>query len=303
MPKRSAPHQWPVRPEAADHLVGDEEDVVAPADAFDLGPVALGRDDDAAGALDGLADEGGDAVGAFAQDGLFEGLGAGAAEVVGAHAALAPLAEPVGLVDMDDVGDGQAGLGVHGAHAAEAGADDGGAVIGVAAGDELLLLGLAHAVPVDAGEAEDGVVGLGAGIGEEHAVDVVGGAGGERLGEFGGGRVGALEEGVVVGERAHLAGDGVDDRLAPVADGDAPEPGHAVEDAVAVVVDEPAALRGGDDARAAGGEIGGVGEGVPVMGGVHGLVIGGGAEIGGCAHGVPLQVAWPRAQGSGRGGR
>ncbi|NEO28510.1 MAG: primosomal protein N', partial [Kamptonema sp. SIO4C4] len=54
--------------EAADHLVGHQQHIVAPADLLHPRPVALRRDDHAAGALDGLADEGGDAVGAQLHD-------------------------------------------------------------------------------------------------------------------------------------------------------------------------------------------------------------------------------------------
>ena len=48
--------------EAGDHLVGDEQDVALAADALDLGPVAVGRRDRAAGADHRLADEGGGAA-------------------------------------------------------------------------------------------------------------------------------------------------------------------------------------------------------------------------------------------------
>ena len=48
--------------EAGDHLVGDQQDAVLVADALDLRPVGVRRDDHAAGALHRLADEGRDVV-------------------------------------------------------------------------------------------------------------------------------------------------------------------------------------------------------------------------------------------------
>jgi len=55
------------------HLVGDQQDAVLVADALDLGPVGFRRDDHAARALDRLADERRDAVGAEFLDLLIEG--------------------------------------------------------------------------------------------------------------------------------------------------------------------------------------------------------------------------------------
>src|SRR5882724_3298755 len=45
--------------EAADDFISNEQNAVVIADALDLGPVGLRRNDDATRALDGLADEGG----------------------------------------------------------------------------------------------------------------------------------------------------------------------------------------------------------------------------------------------------
>ena len=49
--------------EAGDHIVGDEQHVVARADLTDAREVVRGRDDDAAGPLDRLGDERGDGIG------------------------------------------------------------------------------------------------------------------------------------------------------------------------------------------------------------------------------------------------
>lgn len=55
-------------------------------------------------------------------------------------------------------------------------------------------------------------------------------------------------EGREVVELGQLGGDGVDDLGPAVADGDAPEPGEAVDDAVAAVVGDPPAVGLDDDA-------------------------------------------------------
>jgi hypothetical protein len=55
-------------PEAADHLVADQQDAVLAAHGLDRRPVAVGRDDHPARPLDRLADEGRDVLGADLQD-------------------------------------------------------------------------------------------------------------------------------------------------------------------------------------------------------------------------------------------
>ena len=89
--------------EAADHLIGDQKDLVRVADPLDFGPIAFGRYDNAAGALHGFGNERGDLV--FAQFGYrgFKLAGAGKAEVL--RIAVATLGVPVGLVDMMNAGD------------------------------------------------------------------------------------------------------------------------------------------------------------------------------------------------------
>ena len=164
---------------------------------------------------------------------------------------VAAQAKPVGLLDVEDVGDRQARLGVHPGHAAEAGGADRAAVIAVAARDDDLLVRLAEQAPVVADEADDGVVGLGPGIGEEHPVE----AGRRQLaqlaGQLDGRRVGALEEAVVVGQLPQLAAPGVGQLGAAVAEVDAPEPGHPVEDLLAVLLPDVHALGPRDDPCAA----------------------------------------------------
>ena len=63
MPKVSQPNMLPVRPKPRDHLVGDEQDVVAAQHLLHAGKVAVRRHDHAARALHRLGDEGSDRVG------------------------------------------------------------------------------------------------------------------------------------------------------------------------------------------------------------------------------------------------
>src|SRR2546428_821174 len=72
-------HGEPVaRPaEARDHLVRDEEHLMLVADLAHEGEVVVARVENAAAAVDGLGDEGGHGVGAFADDGLLEKAGGG----------------------------------------------------------------------------------------------------------------------------------------------------------------------------------------------------------------------------------
>ena len=90
--------------EAGNDFVAHQEDAVFAADALDLGPIALRRDDDAAGTLDWLADERRDLVGPNFQDLVLDRLGAMQPERIGVH--VATLVEPIGLADMLDSGDG-----------------------------------------------------------------------------------------------------------------------------------------------------------------------------------------------------
>ena len=107
----------------------DEQDVALLADALDLGPIGLGRDDDTAGALDRLGDEGGDLALADLVDAALQFARRPQAELL--RRLVAALGIPIGLGDMDDAGDRQAALFMHRLHAAERGAGDGRAVIAV----------------------------------------------------------------------------------------------------------------------------------------------------------------------------
>ncbi|MCY1535422.1 hypothetical protein D9M68_708280 [compost metagenome] len=174
---------------------------------------------------------------------------------------------------MHDAGNRQVALLVHAAHAAEAGAGHGGAVVAVDAADDHLLLRLALERPVVADQAQQGVVAFRAGAGEEHMVHAGRGDLGQRLGQLQHRRVGGLEEGVVERQLAHLPAGRLDQFLAAVADGDAPQAGHAIEDLLPLAVPQVHALGLGDDPRA-------------LL--VHLLVVGERREMVLTAHGLPF---------------
>ena len=156
-------------PEAADHLVGDQQDVMLAADALDLRPIGRGRDDHAAGALDRLGDEGGDLVRADLLDRALELARRPQAEFLGRR--VAALAIPIGLRDMDDARDRQAALRMHRLHAAERGAAHGRAVIAVLARHDDGFSRLALRRPEMAHHADDGVARFRARAGEEDAIE------------------------------------------------------------------------------------------------------------------------------------
>ncbi len=213
------------------------------------GPIVGGRDDDAAGALDRLADEGGDIFGTDFEDALLHRLGGAGGEGGGILAEA--LAEGIGLHDVLDARHPGSALIMHGLHAAQAGAGDGRAVVAVDPGDDDVAVGDALHLPVIAGQADDGVDGFRAGVVEEDVLQITA----QQLGDLGrqhdrGGR-GGLEEGVVVGQLQHLVIGGGGQFLAAIADLDAPQARHAVKNDVPIAIVDETALRAGDDAAAA----------------------------------------------------
>ncbi|MCY1271016.1 hypothetical protein D9M70_195650 [compost metagenome] len=141
---------------------------------------------------------------------------------------------------------------MQGLHAAEADTGHGGAVVAVPAADDDFLLWLALGRPVVADHAQHGVVGFRAGAGEEHVVHAFRRDLGDRLGEFHRRRMRGLEEQVVEGQFPHLPGRRLHQLLAAVADVDAPQAGHAIEDLVAFAVPDVHAFGLGDDPRTLG---------------------------------------------------
>ncbi len=257
-------------PVAGDHLVEHQQHVVLAADALHLRPIAGGRDLDAARSLDRLADEGRDVVRPRFEDRLLHRAGGAQAEIVVALAGQLEL-EGIGHHHVDDVGHRAVQLAVHAFHAAERGAGDGRAVIGHLARDDAVLLGLALERPVVPDEADGGVVRFGPGGAEEDLAE----AGRRNLGDLAGEQHGAgrraAEEGVVVGQLLHLPVGGLGELLAAVADIDAPQARHAVEDLVALAVVDEGTVGADDHAAAGAAQVLVVGEGVEMVRGVDRL--------------------------------
>ena len=117
----------------------------------------------------------------------------------------------------------------------------------------------------NAHQLDRGVVGLRARVGEEHAVHARRRDPGQARGQLDRGRGRGLEEGVVEGQLGHLPARRLDQLGAAVADVDAPQARHAVQDAVALAVPEPAAVGAGDQPDVLARELGRIGERVQVM--------------------------------------
>ena len=170
---------------------------------------------------------------------------------------------------MHYAGNGQATLGMHPLHAAQAGTGYSRTVIGVVAADDHLLLGLSLAGPVVPHHPQHCVVALGAGAGEEDVVEM----GWRHLGQQGRQldhrRMRGLEEEVVVRELLHLAGGGIHQLLPAITHVDAPEARHAIEDALALRVFQIDAAGLGNDARALVVQGLKVGKGVQVVAGIQ----------------------------------
>jgi hypothetical protein len=132
--------------------------IVRAADAVDLRPIGVGRNDHAAGALDRLADEGGNVLGTQRHDLVFQLAGRIQAEFRRRH--LPAIAVPIGRQHMGEMRH-VAGLAVHIHHAAGRRAQRGRAVIAVFAPDHDLLVRLAERLPVHARHAQRGIHRLG----------------------------------------------------------------------------------------------------------------------------------------------
>ena len=222
-------------PEPRDHLVGDEEDVVLVADLADAREVVVLRDDHAARPLHGFGDEHGHRVGAFAENRLLE-LVRGRDSL--AHPLRCPVAVGVGRGDVHEARHpglehrpvcGDSGCGHRG---------QGDPVVAPLARDDLGLVRLAPKLPVVAGHLEVAVARFAAAGGEIEAVDVRIGDGGEALGELDRTRVGAPRIPGCIGKLRHLRGGRIHQLPASVAGGVVPEPREAIDESVAVGVDE-----------------------------------------------------------------
>ena len=142
---------------------------------------------------------------------------------------------------MVNIGNGQAALRVHELHPPEAGRSHRRAVVGVLARDDDRLVGLTAPGPVCPRQSDHRIVAVRTRGAEHELLDPVGGELGQLLRQHDHRRVRGLEEGVVVGQLGDLAAYGLPDFLPTIADVDAPQARHPVEDLAAVaVIDENA---------------------------------------------------------------
>ena len=164
---------------------------------------------------------------------------AAAAPTVSPSLEVAFVAIGVGRVAVDEVGHQRAKHLVVAGDAGGAGGGEGDAVIGLAAGDDLDLVGLPLAFPVIAGGLEGGVIGFGAAGGEKCRLEAGVGVAGKFVGQFAGGQVGHAGEVGGIGQLFHLGVGGLRQLGAAIADINIPETSHRVEDFAAVGGVEP----------------------------------------------------------------
>ena len=209
--------------------------------------IAVGREQDAAGADDRLAEERGDVLRPELEDRRLERLGRVPRHPGGAAGERAD-------ADLERLG------------ADDARAVAGEAVVGALARDDHGALGLVDEAPVAAHELDDGLDRLAAAAREEDGCVVHRRDRRDPVGEIGRGAardVAVVRVGV---QLPHLRGGRIGDLGAAVADVRVPEAAGRVDVAVALVVPEVAALAALEDELAGGLHGVHVGDGVPEMG-------------------------------------
>ena len=273
------PEPLPRAAETADHLVGHQQYVMTAADALDFRPVAGWRNDDATGPLDRLPHKGRHPVGSGFEDFFLDPARSPQAERLFCFTVQTMLQEPR-LLDVHDIGHRQVTLRMHCRHAPQTRTTEGRAVVTVPAPDQHLLLRLPLQGPVMAHHAHHGVDRLRAGIGIEHMTE----AGRRYLGhqgrQLGHPRMGGLEESVVVRQLAQLCIRRLGQVTPAIAQVDAPQPGHAVDQAHTVRIPDMNALPPDHHPAALPVQCLHVGKGMQMMGGIQLAVMLGTARIG-----------------------
>ena len=261
-----------------DHFIGYQQHTIVATDTLHFRPIGRGRNDDAAGALDRLADEGRNVFGANFENFLLQPTRCAQTEGCRILGAAEPV--PVGRIDMYDTGDRKPTLGMHAGHATQACARHGAAVVAAPAADDRLALGLPEHVPVTAHHAHDSVVRFRAGTGEEHMVELRRGDFCQQTGQGQCRGIGRLEETVVVRQFLHLRRGRVDQLAASIADIHAPEARHAIEDFLSLGIPQPYAIGAGDDAGTEFMQRLGIREGMQVVPAIDRLPLRRGVSIG-----------------------
>ena len=255
--------------EPGDHLVGDQQHVVAVADLADAGEVVVLRHDDPARPLDRLGQEHGDGVRPLALDRPLE--------LVGGRDALAYpgrrlVAIGVRRGDVDEPGHARLEQGPVGGEPGGAHGGEGDAVVALDAGDDLGLVGPAAQLPVGAGHLDAALGRLAAPAREEEPVDRRVGDVREPLGQLDRRPVRAAGVPRGVGQGLGLGPRRLRE-LAPAVTGEhVPQPGQAVDVLPAVGVEQKRPLAPDPDPRGLVGR--GVVEGVNEVRGVAGDELG-----------------------------
>ena len=200
---------------ATDHLVRDQQDVILVANPLDFRPIGRRRHDDPACALNRLTDKGRDIFFAQLKNSRFKLLRAGQTEVLRRH--ITAFGPPVGLVDVVDTLN-NAALCMHSAHTAKAHPGHCRSVIGIAAADHDLFVGLALTLPITANKAQVCIIRLRPRPREEYVVQIAR----RQFRQFGGQcdhrDMGRLKERIIIRQFAHLAGSNIGKAIAAISD-------------------------------------------------------------------------------------
>ena len=200
----------PRRPKPVTTSSAIKQNIVLGQHLLDGGPVAFGRRHDAAGAEDGLADEGGDGFRSLGQDQLLQLGRAVLGEVLLALGRVLA-AEVVGRFRVQDRRPRQVEGLVEELQAGQGAGHDAGAVIAAPARDDLLFLRPAQHVVVVPDQLDVGLVGVRAREAEIDPAHARGRALDDHLRQFDGRLAAVADIGVIVGELMGLLGDGLGD--------------------------------------------------------------------------------------------
>ena len=262
---------------ATDHFVGDQKNFMLVANPLNLRPVAGRRNNHASCALNGFRDKGGHFVFAQLCDFRLKLARTLKPEFLRIH--VSAFSKPVRLVNVHNVGNRQAALGVHGLHSTQRRRSHGRAMIGILAADNDGFLRFPFRRPIVSNKANIGVVRLGTAACEEHVVHVFGCQFRHFCRQRNCRHMGRLEKGVVIGQLLHLARCNVGDLIAAITDIDAPKTRHRIQVFVAFAVSQSNAIGRRDDTCSFGAQLVIVRERVHVVRRVDCLQLGGGHVV------------------------
>ena len=218
--------------EAGDDLVENQQDAMRIADLAETLEIALRRQNDAGGAGHRLDDDGGDGRGVVQRHQALEIIGE-MATPFGLTFGEGVVLEAVGMRQMIDAGKGRAEIFAVVGDAADGDAAEANAVIALFAAVQARARRIAGDIVIGERDLERGIRGFGAGIGEEHMVELAGRQRGEARRELKRRRMAHLETGAVL-ETPDLGAHGFGDFLTGMATIYAPQTRGRVENLAAV---------------------------------------------------------------------